>query len=387
MGVTIGIFAIIMVFSLVDSMERNIRDMISGLGDDLVFIEKWPITIEEGETEYPWWKYWQRPEPSESDMEDFLERSRLAQAAAFKTETQAELSFGNNKMPNTITIITSHTFGQVYPLTIAEGRFFNGTEGKSGRPVAVIGDDVSQSLFGRGSPIGRTIKVDGRKCEVIGLMEREGESILGDNLDDVIIIPTGFGRQVADLTRTGNTIMVKAKEGISVEQLKDEVIGIMRSVHRLRPGEEKDFSLNQVSMITNMLDGIFGFFTTVALVIGMFSILVGGFGIANIMFVSVKERTNLIGIQKALGAKQAFILLQFLVESMLLSLIGGLLALLIIYILTFIATSALGFDVFLSMKNVGLGLGITLVIGLIAGIVPAWQAARMDPVEAIRAKG
>ena len=203
-------------------------------------------------------------------------------------------------------------------------------------------------------------------------------------MDDVIIVPLNFGRQLVDITQTQNTLMIKAKTGISNMELKDDITGVLRNIHRLRPSEEKDFALNEMSIVANLLDGIFGFFKTVALVIGMFSILVGGFGIANIMFVSVRERTSIIGIQKALGAKQAFILLQFLFESVLLSLIGGIIALLIIYLLTLILTNAFGFDIFLGLNNVMIGIGITLVIGVIAGIVPAYRASRLDPVEAIR---
>jgi len=384
LGVTIGIFAIIMVFSLIDSMENNIRSTISTLGDDLVFIEKWPMTIEEGESEYPWWKYWQRPEPSVKDLNQLMERLRTAQDGTFKTEFQTELSYGNSSDENGYVLICNQAFERVYPLNIAEGRFFNAAEDQMGRPVAIIGADVKENLFGGQDALGRTMKVKGRKAEVIGVMQREGESMLGDNVDDVIIIPLNFGRQLVDITNTQNTIMIKAAPGVSNIELKDDITGVLRSIHRLRPSEEKDFALNEMSIVANMLDGIFGFFTTVAIVIGLFSILVGGFGIANIMFVSVTERTSIIGIQKALGAKQAFILLQFLFESVLLSLIGGVIALLIIFILTFILTNAFGFEVFLSLQNVMIGLSITMVIGVIAGIVFAYKASKLDPVDAIR---
>jgi putative ABC transport system permease protein len=281
-------------------------------------------------------------------------------------------------------MLCDQAFERVYPLKIDKGRFFTQGEDQMGRAVCIIGADVNESLFGSLDALGRVIKVKGRKAEVIGVMQREGESMLGDNMDDVIIVPLNFGRQLVDITQTQNTLMIKAKTGISNMELKDDITGVLRNIHRLRPSEEKDFALNEMSIVANLLDGIFGFFKTVALVIGMFSILVGGFGIANIMFVSVRERTSIIGIQKALGAKQAFILLQFLFESVLLSLIGGIIALLIIYLLTLILTNAFGFDIFLGLNNVMIGIGITLVIGVIAGIVPAYRASRLDPVEAIR---
>ena len=384
LGVTIGIFAIIMVFSLVDSMEHSIKSTISTLGDDLVFVEKWPMTIEEGETEYPWWKYWQRPEPSVKDLDQLMDRLRTAQEGTFKTDIQADLSNGNSSMENAGVLICDQAFERVYPLNIIEGRFFSSSEDQMGKALTIIGADVKDALFGSNAALGQTMKIKGRKVEVIGVLEREGESLIGNNLDNVVIVPLNFGRQLADLTQTENTLMIKAKAGVSNLELKDDITGMLRSIHRLRPNEEKDFALNEMSIIANLLDGIFGFFTTVALVIGMFSILVGGFGIANIMFVSVRERTSIIGIQKALGAKQAFILLQFLFESVLLSLIGGIIALIIIYVLTVILTNVVGFEVFLSLNNIVIGIGITLIIGVIAGIVPAFRASRLDPVEAIR---
>jgi len=384
LGVTIGIFAIIAVFSLVDSMEANIKGMLSGMGDNLIMVDKWPMTPEEGESEYPWWKYWQRPEPKLSDMKMLEERLNLAEGVAFRTDVTKELSSGNSVMEQGIVLLCSQSFEGVYPMEISEGRFFTRSEEQMSRPVCLVGADVADNLFGNESPIGREMKIGGKKVEIIGLFEREGESILGDNIDDIALVPVSFGRQLADIRETNNTILVRAKENVELVALKDEITGALRAIHRLRPGEEKDFALNEMSMITGILDGIFGFFTIIAIVIGSFSILVGGFGIANIMFVSVRERTGIIGIQKALGAKQAFILLQFLVESIFLSVIGGLLALLLIYIISLIATHLLEFEIFLSAKNIMIGLSISIAIGVIAGVVPAWRASRLSPVDAIR---
>jgi len=307
-----------------------------------------------------------------------------AQDVAFRTDIQREVRYGNNVIEQGMLLLCSQSLETVYPFTLSEGRFFTKGEEQMSKAVCLIGYDVAQSLFGPISPLGKEIKVGGRKATVIGMFEREGESILGDNIDDVALIPVSFGRHLVDLRETNNTILVKAMAGVTPLELKDEVIGVMRGIRKLRPQEDKDFAINEMSMITNILDGIFGFFKTVGFVIGFFSILVGGFGIANIMFVSVKERTKIIGIQKALGAKQPFILLQFLIESIALSLIGGVLALLIVYILTLIASHAAGMEIFLSMYNISLGIGIALIIGVLAGLIPAWQASKLDPVVAIR---
>lgn len=384
LGVTIGIFAIIAVFAMVDSMEANILDSFSGMGEDLLMVNKWPMAPEEGETEYPWWKYWQRPEPKLSDVKLLQDRMTMAEGIAFRTGVEKELSVGNSVIDQAFVLMCTQSFEDVYPMDIAEGRFFTRSEEQMSSRVCLIGADVADKLFGAESPLGQEMKIGGKKVEVIGLFEREGESVLGDNIDDIAVIPVSFGRQMADIRETENTILVRAKEGVEVDALKNELTGVLRGLHRLRPTEEKDFAINEMSMITGILDSVFSFFRIIAIVIGSFSILVGGFGIANIMFVSVKERTGIIGIQKALGAKQAFILLQFLIESIFLSVIGGLVALLIIFILTLVATQLMGLDIFLSAKNIGIGLGIAVAIGTIAGFVPAWQASRLSPVDAIR---
>jgi len=384
-GVTIGIFAMISVFTVVDSLEFSIRDLVSGLGDDLVFVKKWPMGPEDGAEEYEWWKYFQRDEPSIKDMDKLADQLTSAAALSFDSKLTRPISYYNNSIDNCPLLCTTSSFTDVYPLNLKSGRFFTFGEHRGGRNVCVIGATVNDDLFNGADPIGRTIRVAGKKTTVIGLVEREGESIVGQNFDDVVVVPVLYASTFADITKTPNTIWIKAKEGVSNDEMKDEVVGKLRSIHRLRPTEDKDFSLMEISMVTAALDSLFGLVKVVALIIGMFSILVGGFGIANIMFVSVKERTKIIGIQKALGAKQAFILLQFLIESVALSVIGGGLALLLIWLLTIVLGTTIGFELVMTSQNLLLGLGISITIGVLAGIIPAWQASRLDPVEAIRA--
>jgi putative ABC transport system permease protein len=205
------------------------------------------------------------------------------------------------------------------------------------------------------------------------------------NMDNNVLIPINFAKTVVDIKNEylGPQIWVKAKAGVSADELKDELTGIMRSIRRLKPTEDDNFALNQTSLISQGFDELFKVVDYAGIFIGGFAIIIGVFGIANIMFVSVKEQTKLIGIQKALGAKNRFILLQFLYESVILALIGGIVGLLLIYILTLIFSAVTEMDFSMTMWNVSLGLIISILSGIVSGILPAYQAAKLNPVEAI----
>jgi putative ABC transport system permease protein len=384
LGVTIGIFAIMSAFSAVDSLEDTVKGMFSSMGDNLIFVHKMPWGIEEGEEEYAFWEYVTRPQPSIDDLEKLMSRLTTAENGAFRCDVMREIRYYNNVIGAAPILICSKGMEKVYPFEIDDGRFFTGSEENSGKAVCLVGAQIVDDLFSGDDPIGRTMKIGGKKAEIIGTLVREGESFLGGTIDEVVMVPTGFGRSIADLTRTENMLLITTKPGVSNVELMDEINGKMRAIRKLPPKRKKDFSVDELSVITNFFDGIFGFFKMVALLIGVFSILVGGFGIANIMFVSVKERTNIIGIQKALGAKQAFILLQFLVESIILCFIGGIIAIILIMSLFWGLNYALNSDFYLSMTNAMLCVTMSVTIGVVAGFIPAWKASRMDPVEAIR---
>jgi putative ABC transport system permease protein len=384
LSITVGIFSIIAVFTMVDSMENKITSSVESLGDDVIFIQKWPWAPEEGDEEYAWWKYFQRPEPQMADLMAIQKRSQSAAASSFTIFGSRDVRYQNNEMNDVEINGVSYHFQDVKFFNLSSGRYFTEAEVNSGRPFAVIGSTVAQELFPSSNPIDKEIKIKGKKLRVIGVFEKEGESMIGNSLDEVVVVPAGFGYQLLSKTRAQSLIMVKAKKGISNDMLKSELTAIMRSVRKLAPRADNDFSLNETSVVLNQLSALFGVVNIVGLIIGGFSMLVGGFSIANIMFVSVKERTKQIGIQKALGAKNYFVLLQFLFEAIALSLIGGLFGLVLVFIGTLIFNSV-GFETVLSFKNVLKGVSFSILIGLISGIIPAWMAARLDPVEAMRA--
>jgi putative ABC transport system permease protein len=386
LGITIGIFAIISVFTIFDSLEINIRDSLAEAGENVIYIEKWPWAPEPGE-EYAWWQYWNRPVPKYEEYELIKERSTLSEAVCFWAFASRLVKYKNNSINDATIWGTTSEYEETREHEIEKGRFFTPYEFEASRNLAVIGYTIADELFQNEDPISKEIKIKGHKATVIGVFEREGSSMMGGgSLDEFIVIPMQFMRKITDIRKESAQpmILARARPGVSNEDLKEELRLILRSARRLSPRADDNFALNQTSMISGALDAIFKVLNTTGFFIGIFSILVGGFGIANIMFVSVKERTNIIGIQKALGAKRTFILWQFLFESMLLTLSGGTIGLLIVFAGTGVMSSLINdFRVFLTFGNIVLGLAISATIGVVSGFAPAWSAARMDPVEAI----
>jgi putative ABC transport system permease protein len=309
LGVTIGIFAIISVFSVVDSLERNIRGSVESLGENVVFVTKWPWSMG---GDYPWWKYYQRPLPTIQELASLEQRLEVAEAATFVAGAGNKTAkFESNDVDGIGVAGVSHGYQDVYGFELSAGRYFSLLESATGKPVAIIGSNISEVLFDGANPLGKVIKFMGQKAIVIGVFEKAGDSIIGNSDDDNIVIPVKFARNFMRLNSesTNPIFMVKAKEGVSNAQLKDDITRVMRSVRRLSPKADDDFALNETSILSKGIDMMFGVIDLAGIIIGGFSLLVGGFGIANIMFVSVKERTNIIGIQKAIGAKNYFILL------------------------------------------------------------------------------
>jgi putative ABC transport system permease protein len=385
LGITIGIFSIIAVFTMVDSLEYNIRESVNSLGSDVVYVEKWPWTPPEGENEYPWWKYMNRPLVSYNEYEFIKQESRYAANVSFLSMVGRRIEYGNNSLEGATIMGVTDGFQDIRSFEVARGRYFSPIEVRAGRNVVVLGSKIAQELFQGVNPIGKYIELMGRKVMVLGVLEQEGKGAFGSMMDEAAVLPLEYYRGFIDIRSEAASpqILVQAKRRVSVEELSFELTQLLRSYRRLRPSEEDNFALNQTSLINNQLDQLFSVLKIAGFFIGVFSIIVGGFGIANIMFVSVKERTHIIGIQKAVGAKKFFILFQFLFESVMLSVAGGIIGLIIVFIGASIITLSGNFTVTLTMNNILVGIGISSAIGLISGIFPAWQGARMNPVVAI----
>jgi putative ABC transport system permease protein len=389
LGITIGIFAIISVFTVTDALERKIRTDVESLGNNVIYVQKWPWVPEGGgDGEYPWWKYLNRPLPGYKEMEDLLHRVNSVEAGAYVAQIGGQLlKYKNSSVENAQILCVSQDYDRIKSFELEEGRYFTEGESNSGRPICLLGANVKEALFPSSNAIGEQISVRGSKLTVIGVFKKEGKSMVDISSDDNVVIPVNFARNLVNLRsdRIDPYIMVKAKEGIAVTEMRDELKGAMRGIRKLSPKEDDDFALNEISLLSSSLNSLFGTLGIAGWIIGGFSILVGGFGIANIMFVSVKERTSIIGIQKSLGSKNYFILLQFLVESVVLCIFGGIIGLLVVYGLTTLVSGSFeDFKFVLTAGNITMGICISAVIGIISGFIPAMQASQMNPVDAIR---
>ena len=381
LGITIGIFSVISVFTIFDSMENEVKKSIESLGDDVLFVQKWPWVMG---GDYPWWKYLQRPEPDINDLHEIQKRSIASEASAMMFGVNRDIKYMNNSIENTTISAITHDYEKVMPFNLSEGRYFTPLESISGRNVTIIGSEIASNLFQGLNPIGRKVKIFGSKLEVIGIIKKEGDDMFGNSADKQVFIPLNFARNYIDMNSIGTTIIVKAKQYVNNDELKDELTGILRSARKLKPKAEENFAINETSILSKGFEELFGVIAIVGWIIGGFSLLVGGFGIANIMFVSVKERTNQIGIQMSLGAKKYFILFQFLFEAIFLSLFGGIFGLLLILLGTVIVSSLSEMSIVLTQGNVILAILVSSLIGLVSGIFPAFQASRLNPVEAMR---
>ncbi|MEI6123690.1 MAG: ABC transporter permease [Bacteroidota bacterium] len=383
LGITIGIFAVITVFTIVDSMEITIRKNIESLGNNVLFIQKWPWAFG---GDYPWWKYMNRPEPKYAEMNDVLKRANGIESAAFMITANKTVKHLDKSLDNIEISCVSHDYEKVWAVNLGDGRYFTQLESAGGKNVAIIGSTIAENLFQNIEPVGRQIKIFGRNLEVIGVFKKNGKDLFGGGPDEQVLIPINFARNIIDIRYEGYqpTLIVKARPFYSNAEVRDELTGIMRSVRKLKPGADDDFAINETDILTKGFDSIFQVISIAGWVIGGFSLLVGGFGIANIMFVSVRERTNIIGIQKSLGAKNFFILFEFLFEAIILSLIGGILGLLLVYLGTLLVSVSFDMDLSLTSGNIILGVCVSATIGLISGFIPAFIASKLDPVVAIR---
>lgn len=383
LGVTVGIFSIIAVLAAVDSMDRSIRSELSNLDGNMLFVSRYSF----GPSEVPAWKIKQFPDVTYDEYEMFKRSSDGIDKISFNYFMGAyNIKYEDNTAKSINLTPCSADYAYIENLKIAEGRFFNEAEDASGSQVIIIGHEVKNTLFDNQNAIGKTVRLLGKKFTVIGVIEKQGASPFGQSKDGLAYISSNFIRNNYGQNNRYFTsaVCIKPQKDYDQQLFKDNITQRLRNYRGLKPDDMDNFFLNEFSGLTSFVDSIILNLNIVGWIISGFSLLVGGFGIANIMFVSVKERTHIIGIQKSLGAKNHFILYQFLFEAVVLSIIGGLVGIFMVWLIAISVSAMVDFAFVLSFGNILIGISLAGFIGLLSGILPAISASKLDPVEAIR---
>ncbi len=393
-GVSIGIFSIVAVFTVVDSLKESVNEGFRKFGSDVVIVERVPLEPDfDRDGRQKLWQYESRPQIGWPEYLFLQENSAAAGNMAFSASFEMECAAGRESYDEGAFVAVDGDWRMLVQEKILHGRGFTSGELASGAAVTIIGSEVAQKLFADiADPVGRMITVRGVPLRVIGIFDSAGDNLVGMmDVDCVRLIPVRFAFRIADITSPAVKTRIiasphqageRSSDGISKEEFKSELRMLMRQYRRLRPVQEDDFALNELSFVAEQFRSVFGMVNTVGWVVGIFSLLVGGFGIVNIMYVSVEERTRIIGIKKALGARERVITMQFLAEAATLSTLGGLAGIVLVWFATLLIPDTL-FPIYLSPSNVLKGIAIALVIGVVSGVAPARYAASLHPVEAI----
>ncbi len=387
-GITIGIFCIIGVLATIDSLNKEINKELNSIGANTVWVDKFDFT--QMGPDFPWWKYVKRPNMRYKEMQFLKENLKQAKHVALFLGNAVNADYEGTTLQNTFLFGVSEDFAQIQGLKIISGRYLTEADFIRGTPVCIIGYKNAEDIFGSAQyAVGKAISVNGHKLLIVGLIEKQGTSVIdvGFQYDQSIITSNTFFSSMFEEDKVGrNFIMIEPNEGVTTKALSDEIRGYMRQIRRLSPNDEDNFALNEVNYLSKLFDPLFSTLNIAGWAIAGLSLVVGAFGVANIMFVTVRERTSQIGLKKAIGARKKTILTEFLLESAFLCIIGGMIGLFLVWLLSVILSSFLPFSILIAPRIISLALGICIFIGILAGIIPASQAAKMDPVVAIRTK-
>ncbi len=385
LGITIGIFCIIAVLTVLDSMQTNIRTKMATLGSDVLYVGRWPWMDEGGE--YKWWDFWRRPSVTQTELKAVQQIKDVDFATLCFSSRNITIKHQDQELSNITGHAVTNYFDKIQNIEIESGRYLSSAELNGGSNSVILGSEVYDELFpGRIDAVGKTVTFKGRQFVVAGVMKKVGQNMAGFDFDKSIIYTYYMAASIMDVRslRADPVLIIKAMNGKNLDEVKYEVEGVLRRVRKVKPGQGNDFAINQLSQISERLNMIFTSINLIGSIIGGFSLIVGAFGIANIMFVTVKERTKMIGLKKAVGAKRKSILMEFLIEAITLCLAGGVIGIVLVLILSLILTYGADFPITLSVKNFFIGVSISGFVGVLAGFIPARSASKLDAVVAIR---
>lgn len=382
-GITVGIFCIIGVLATVDSLQRNVQNDIKSLGTNTIYIDKWDYS-----GQIPWWKLINRPVPKFEEVKMLKQRSGLTQNVAFNISNTSKIEWADEVVTGVNFYGITEDFSNIQKLDIQEGRYLQQTDFDNAANVVVIGYNIAEKLFTKPEKcVGQQVVFYGRKASVVGLLKKQGKSMMGGwDYDESVLTDYGFMKSLVNEKNAQPVIILQGKENVPMKMLRDDVQGAMRSIRKIHPSQADNFALNDIESFGEFMAGIFSGVNMGGWFIAGLSLIVGMFGVANIMFVTVRERTSQIGLKKAIGAKRSSIMTEFLLESAFLCILGGAIGLLLVFILTKILSPSIGFPITISFNIFSMAISICIITGILAGIIPAFIAAKMDPVVAIRSK-
>lgn len=377
-GIVIGIVTVTAMFTVINGLERGFERSLAMLGTNVLYVQKMPWFIS---TPREYMEYRNRPDLKEDLIEKIVAQARYVEAIAPVVQTGRPVRYRDRTLYGVFIQGSTPTLTQIDDVDLTEGRWYNEFENRTARNVCIIGAEVAENLFPNEMPVGKQIRVGGHRFEVIGVLARQGKFLGLFSFDEQIQMPFNTFKKLFG-SRRSLTIEVKAASEETLDLAEDELIGILRAARGVDALEKDNFSINRQEAFREAL----GVFKATIYAIGVFltalALVVGGIGVMNIMFVSVKERTKEIGIRKAVGAKRRTILMQFLIEAVIVCVVAGLIGVAISAGVAALINTF--FTAYLSMGTVILAFSICVGVGVVFGLVPAWNAARANPIEALR---
>ena len=374
LGIIIGVLSVTMMGTLISGLDKTFEGSMSWLGKDVLYISRW-----EWFSDMDWWEVRNRPRIRPEYVDQVKERSQYALAVAPVMQRGASLSYSDKEIRTQI-FGTNEEYMETISTNIEKGRFFTNSEDKSGMRVTVIGDGIKKAFFGDEEAIGKYIKIDNMKFRVIGILEEQAKFLGLFSTDKQAILPFGAYKRIFS-KRGFMRLSVKVPED-KIEEAVDEISFVMRHIRGLKPNQKNDFAINQTKAFEKQYNTLKIAIGGTGTFITLLSLIVGGIGVMNIMFVSVKERTREIGVRKAIGATKGMIMSQFLMEAVTICLLAGLMGLLFAYLGSFLLNKIFPSNLDLSLAL--FSILISMFVGIISGIIPSYRAAKLDPIDSLR---